>query len=213
MITFDESIKLIKKYDLPIVKTFYSLDLGRLKNAFLKMEKPVVLKVYSPDIIHKTDVGCLVSEIYTLTQLKDAYKRILKNAFSFNPNARIDAFILQETAKGIELIIGAKKDETFGKIILFGLGGIYAEIFEDVAIRALPIDESQADSMIKQIKGFKILSGYRGKKYNLDALRQLILKVAKLFEEQKIKEIDLNPVFLDEKDAKIVDWKFYEEKL
>ena len=209
MIAFEESMKLIKKYDLPIVKTFASLDFTKLKTAFSKMEKPVVLKVYSPDITHKTDVGCLVSGIYTLTQLKDAYKKILKNTFSFNQNARIDAFILQETAKGIELIIGAKNDETFGKIILFGLGGIYAETFEDVATRVLPIDEIQVDSMIKQIKGFKILSGYRGKKYNLEALKQLILKVAKLFEEEEIKEIDLNPVFLDEKDAKIVDWKFY----
>jgi len=209
MITFEEGIRLIKKYDLPIVKTFASLDFKEIKKAFKKMEKPVVLKVYSPDIIHKTDVGCLVSGIYTLTQLKDAYKKILKNAFSFNPNARIDAFILQETAKGVELIIGAKNDETFGKIILFGLGGIYAEIFEDVAIRVLPIDKSQVDLMIRQIKGFKILSGYRGKKYNLEALKHLILKAAKLFEEEEIKEVDLNPVFLDEKDVKIVDWKFY----
>jgi len=213
MITFDESMKLIKKYDLPIVKTFASLDFTKLKTAFSKMEKPIVLKVYSPDIVHKTDVGCLVSGIYTLAQLKEAYKKILKNVFSFNPNARIDAFILQETAKGIELIIGAKKDETFGKIILFGLGGVYTEIFEDIAIRVLSIDESQVDSMIKQIKGYKILSGFRGKKYNLEALKQLILKVAKLFEKEKIKEIDLNPVFLNEKSAKIVDWKFYKEKL
>lgn len=209
MIAFEESIELIRKYELPVVKTFHSLDFNELKKAFSKMEKPVVVKVYSPDIIHKTDAGCLVSGIYSLSQLKDAYKKILRNAFSFNPNARIDAVVLQESAKGIELIIGAKNDETFGKIILFGLGGIYAEIFEDVAIRVLPIDEEQADSMIKQIKGFKILSGYRGKKYNLEALKRLILKVAKLFEEEEIKEIDLNPVFLDEEDAKIADWKFY----
>jgi len=209
MIGFEESMELIRKYELPVVKTFHSLDFNELKKAFLKMEKPVVLKVYSSDIIHKTDAGCLVSGIYSLSQLKDAYKKILRNAFSFNPNARIDAFVLQESAKGIELIIGAKNDETFGKIILFGLGGIYTEIFEDVAIRVLPIDEEQADSMIKQIKGFKILRGYRGKKYNLEALKRLILKIAKLFEEEEIKEIDLNPVFLDEEDAKIADWKFY----
>jgi len=209
MISFEESMKLIKKYDLPIVKTFASLDFNELKKAFQKMEKPAVLKVYSPDIIHKTDAGCLVSGIYTLSQLKDAYKKILRNAFSFNPNARIDAFVLQEIAKGIELIIGTKNDETFGKIILFGLGGIYTEIFEDVAIRVLPLDEMQVESMIRQIKGYKILSGYRGKKYNLEALKQLIIKVAELFEKESIKEIDLNPVFLDEKEAKIVDWKFY----
>ena len=209
MIAFEESMELIRKYELPVVKTFHSLDFNELKKAFSKMEKPVVLKVYSSDIIHKTDAGCLVSGIYSLSQLKDAYKKILRNAFSFNPNARIDAFVLQESAKGIELIIGAKNDETFGKIILFGLGGIYTEIFEDVAIRVLPIDEEQADSMIKQIKGFKILRGYRGKKYNLEALKRLILKIAKLFEEEEIKEIDLNPVFLDEEDAKIADWKFY----
>jgi len=209
MISLKESLKLIKKYKLPIVKSFYSLDFEKIKRAFLKMKKPVVLKVYSPDIVHKTDVGCLVSGIYSLNQLKDAYKKILKNAFSFNPNARIDAFVLQESAKGIELIVGAKSDETFGKIILFGLGGIYTEIFEDVSIRVLPIDEKDVDSMIKQIRGFKILSGYRGKKYNLEDLKKLILKVAKLFEKEDIREIDFNPIFLDEKEAKIADWKFY----
>jgi len=209
MISFEESMKLIKKYNLAIAKTYASLDFNELRKAFQKMEKPVILKVYSPDIIHKTDAGCLFSGIYTLSQLKDAYKKILRNAFSFNPNARIDAFILQESAKGIELIIGAKSDETFGKIILFGLGGIYTEIFEDVAIRVLPINEMQVESMIRQIRGFKILNGYRGKKYNLESLKELIMKVAWLFEKERIKEIDLNPVFLDEKEAKIVDWKFY----
>jgi acyl-CoA synthetase (NDP forming) len=209
MIGLKESFKLIKKYKLPIVKTFASLDFEKLRKSSLKMRKPVVLKVYSPDIVHKTDVGCLVTGINSLGQLKEAYKKILRNAFSFNPNARIESFLMQESAKGIELIIGAKNDETFGKIILFGLGGIYTEVFEDIAIRVLPIDENQVDSMIRQIKGFKILSGYRGKRYNLDALKELILKVSKLFENENIKEIDLNPVFLDEKGAKIVDWKFY----
>jgi acyl-CoA synthetase (NDP forming) len=94
MISFEESMKLIKKYDLQIVKTFASLDFNELKKAFQKMEKPAILKVYSPDIIHKTDADCLVSGIYTLSQLKDAYNKILRNAFSFNPNARIDAFVL-----------------------------------------------------------------------------------------------------------------------
>jgi succinyl-CoA synthetase beta subunit len=209
MISLKESFKLIKKYKLPIVKTFASLDFEKLRKSFLKMKKPIVLKVYSPDIIHKTDVGCLITGINNLSQLREAYKKILKNVFSFNPNARIESFLMQESAKGVELIIGTKIDETFGKIILFGLGGIYTEVFEDIAIRVLPINENQADSMIKQIKGFKILSSYRGKRYNLGALKELILKVAKLFENENIKEVDLNPVFLDEKEAKIVDWKFY----
>ena len=209
MISFNESLKLIRKYKLPIVKSFHSLEFNELKKAFVKMNKPVVLKVYSPDIIHKTDVGCIVSEIYTITQLKDAYRKIRKNVFSFNSSARIDAFVLQETVRGLELIIGAKNDETFGKLILFGLGGIYTEVFEDVAIRVLPISESEIDSMIKQINSFKILSGYRGNIYNLKVLKKLIMKVAKLFENENLKEIDLNPVFLNDKGAKIVDWKFY----
>jgi succinyl-CoA synthetase beta subunit len=209
MISLKESLEIIEKYELPIVKTFASLDFDELKKAFTKFEKPAVLKVYSPDIAHKTEMGCLVSGIYTLSQLRKAYKTILNNTFSFNPNARIEAFLLQETAQGIEIIVGAKRDATFGNIILFGLGGIYTEVFEDVSIRVLPVDENQIDSMIKQVKSFRILSGYRGKKFNLNALKNLLFKVSILFEREEIREIDLNPVFLNEKEARIVDWKFY----
>jgi hypothetical protein len=209
MISLKESLEIIEKYELPIVKTFASLDFNELKKAFAKFEKPVVLKIYSPDIAHKTEIGCLVSGIYTLSQLRKAYKSILSNTFSFNPNARIEAFLLQETAHGIEIIVGAKRDATFGNIILFGLGGIYTEVFEDVSIRVLPVDENQIDSMIKQVKSFRILSGYRGKKFNLNALKNLLFKVSTLFEREEIMEIDLNPVFLNEKEARIVDWKFY----
>jgi len=209
MITFKESLSLIRKYKLPIVKTYASLDFNDLIKHFEKMRKPLILKVYSPDIVHKTDIGCLVSEIYTKSQLKEAYKRILKNAFSFSVNVRIECFLMQEVERGIELIVGAKNDETFGKIVLFGLGGIYAEVLEDVAIRALPIDERDIDSMLKQIKGFKILSGYRGKKFDLESLKLLILKLSRLIEREEIKEVDLNPVFINERGVRIADWKFY----
>ncbi|MGC8993640.1 MAG: acetate--CoA ligase family protein [Candidatus Aenigmatarchaeota archaeon] len=209
MLTFEKSLKILKKWKIPIVKTFYSLELKDLEKAFDRMRKPSVLKVYSPDIIHKTEIGCIYTDIKTKNELREAYEKILKNVFSFNKNARIEAFLLQEKIDGIELIIGAKNDENFGKIILFGLGGIYAEIFKDISIRVLPIKEKDVESMIKQIKGYKILKGYRGKKFNLEALKKLILKTAKLFENENIKEIDFNPVFLNEKEARVVDWKFY----
>ncbi|MGC9059207.1 MAG: acetate--CoA ligase family protein [Candidatus Aenigmatarchaeota archaeon] len=209
MLTLEKSLKILKKWKIPIVKTFYSLELKDLEKAFDRMRKPSVLKVYSPDIIHKTEIGCIYTDIKTKNELREAYEKILKNVFSFNKNARIEAFLLQEKIDGIELIIGAKNDENFGKIILFGLGGIYAEIFKDISIRVLPIKEKDVESMIKQIKGYKILKGYRGKKFNLEALKKLILKTAKLFENESIKEIDFNPVFLNEKEARVVDWKFY----
>ncbi|MGC9200745.1 MAG: acetate--CoA ligase family protein [Candidatus Aenigmatarchaeota archaeon] len=209
MLTLEKSLKILKKWKIPIVKTFYSLELKDLEKAFDRMRKPSVLKVYSPDIIHKTEIGCIYTDIKTKNELREAYEKILKNVFSFNKNARIEAFLLQEKIDGIELIIGAKNDENFGKIILFGLGGIYAEIFKDISIRVLPIKEKDVESMIKQIKGYKILKGYRGKKFNLEALKKLILKTAKLFENENIKEIDFNPVFLNEKEARVVDWKFY----
>jgi acyl-CoA synthetase (NDP forming) len=209
MLTLEKSLKILKKWKIPIVKTFYSLELKDLEKAFDRMRKPSVLKVYSPDIIHKTEIGCIYTDIKTKNELREAYEKILKNVFSFNKNARIEAFLLQEKIDGIELIIGAKNDENFGKIIIFGLGGIYAEIFKDISIRVLPIKEKDVESMIKQIKGYKILKGYRGKKFNLEALKKLILKTAKLFENENIKEIDFNPVFLNEKEARVVDWKFY----
>lgn len=209
MLNFKESEKLLKKWKIPTVKTFSSLKLEDLERAFEKMKKPLVLKIFSPDIIHKTEIGCVYTNIKTREELRKAYKKILRNVFSFNKNTRIETFLLQESAEGIELIIGAKNDENFGKMILFGLGGIYAEIFKDVSIRILPVKEEDVEKMIKQIKGYRIIKGYRGKKFNIEALKKLLLKTAKLFENEKIKELDFNPVFLDEREAKVADWKFF----
>ena len=205
-LSYKKAYALLKKYKIPLVKSYFFLQLNELSKP-IKFDRPYVLKVDSPDILHKTDAGCVITNIKTNSELKSSLKGIMVNAFNYNPNARIESFVLQEQVSGLELIVGSKLDKTFGKIILFGLGGIFTEVYNDVAIRALPLTEKDIDSMIKEIRAYKILKGYRGKTYNLNALKNLISSVAELLENEPIEEMDLNPVILNEKSALVADWR------
>lgn len=133
-------------------------------------------------------------------ELKNAYNEILENAKSYNIHSEIEGVIVQEMLpKGLELIFGINKDPQFGHTIMFGLGGIYVEIFEDIALRLVPIDRGQAYSMILETKVSKVLTGARGKNYNIDEVVDILLKLSKLVQDHKeIEEIDINPFILYE---------------
>jgi len=203
----EKSLQLMAKYKIPFVKTVLCKTLDELLLTASHLTPPFVLKLQSPDIIHKTDVGGVVTKIKSIEELKEAYKKIISNVKKVRPNARIEGFILQRYVDGLEVIVGGKIDPTFGKIILFGLGGIFTEVFEDTAIRVVPIGGKDARSMITEIKAYKILKGFRGKTYNIKSLVDVLLRTSKLLEHEDIKEMDFNPVIVNEKEAKVVDWR------
>ncbi|MCS7093858.1 MAG: acetate--CoA ligase family protein [Candidatus Aenigmarchaeota archaeon] len=207
MIGFKESLSILKKYKIPICRSYFSLDLSVLEKRMKNLEK-AVLKVYSRDVIHKTEMGAIMTDIRGVDELRRAYKKILENVFSFKDDARIESFVLQEQVKGLEVIIGGKTDEVFGKVIVFGAGGIYTEIYRDVSLRSLPLRKDDVEDMVRQTKVYEILRGYRGKKYDFTSLYNLILKSARMFLKEKIKEFDFNPVIVTEKGAYVVDWRF-----
>ncbi|MDH3344798.1 MAG: acetate--CoA ligase family protein, partial [Desulfobacteraceae bacterium] len=159
---------------------------------------PVALKISSPDILHKSDVGGVHLNLSSAEAVEDAYDDLLAAVHNNCPESRIDGVLVSKMAPpGMEVIVGMNRDPQFGPIILFGLGGIMVEIFQDVSLRLLPLTKNEAVSMIQEIKGYGLISGYRGRPaVDEHALAECLLTVARLAERSPdIIEIDLNPVF------------------
>ncbi|MFA5322326.1 MAG: GNAT family N-acetyltransferase [Smithella sp.] len=159
-----------------------------------KIGFPIVMKIVSPDVVHKTDAGGVKLNLTNTEEVRKAYNEILET-FKYQ---HVEGVTIQKMAKpGIEAIIGVTRDPSFGPLIMFGLGGVFVEVLRDVSFRILPITEKDASEMIAEIRGAAILEGYRGKAVDLESLGQLLLKISRLVvENNEISEIDLNPLFL-----------------
>lgn len=169
---------------------------------------PVVMKVISPDIVHKSDVGGVVTGIESPDDAETAYHTIMRNAAVHAPEATIIGIIVEkQMPEGLEVLIGGKTDPSFGKIITFGLGGKLVELLQDVAIRVLPVDEDDIRTMIREIEGYRLIRGYRGEPpKDEEAIVQVIAKMTRLFTEDRgIREFDLNPVIVYEEGISVVD--------
>jgi acetate---CoA ligase (ADP-forming) subunit beta len=168
----------------------------------------VVLKVASPDITHKTDAGGVKVGLKNKAEVRKAYTEIMSSVKLKYPKAKIDGVSVQAVAPpGVEIIIGMFKDPQFGPVIMFGLGGIFVEVLKDVSFRIIPIVRRDAAEMIKEIKGYALLNGYRGHEpANIPSLEDILLKVSDFVDKNPgIKEIDLNPVFAYKDSAIAVD--------
>jgi acetyl-CoA synthetase (ADP-forming) len=173
-----------------------------------KIGYPIVLKIVSPDIVHKSDAGGVKVNLKTASEVAAAYKTIIENAKKYKADAQIVGVLVQEMApSGIEVIIGAVKDATFGPTVMVGLGGIFVELLKDVNFRVAPFTAEDAKEMITKLKAFPLLNGYRGSQpADLDALTKTICNVSRLvMEHPEIKELDLNPVMAYPKGANTVD--------
>lgn len=159
-----------------------------------KIGFPVVMKIVSPDVVHKTDAGGVKLNIASTEEARRAYRDILET-FKYQ---HIEGVAVQRMARsGIEAIIGVTRDPSFGPLIMFGLGGVFVEVLRDVSFRILPITEKDAAEMINDIRGSDILKGYRGQAVDLESLKKLLLKISRLVvENPEIQELDLNPLFL-----------------
>jgi len=169
---------------------------------------PVVLKIASPDITHKSDAGGVKTGLKNGAEVRKAYREIMVSVRQKYPKAKIEGVAVQSMARpGIEIIIGMNKDAQFGPVIMFGLGGIFVEVLKDVSFRLIPILPRDAEQMIKEIKGYALLNGYRGQEpAHIPSLVDILLKVSDLVEKTPgIKEIDLNPVFAYKDSAVAVD--------
>ena len=175
-----------------------------------KIGYPVVLKVVSPDITHKSDVGGVVLDINSAKDAKEAYRKIMENVRKRAPSARIVGILVQEMVPwGLEVIVGATRDATFGPVIMFGLGGIFVEVLKDVSFRIAPLASEDIETMIREIKSYRILEGYRGEPpRDVDAIKDILRKTSELMMKlEDVQDLDLNPIMVYErgKGAKIAD--------
>jgi len=165
------------------------------------------MKIVSPDIIHKTDVGGVILNIHSEEEVLRSYKQILENVKRKVPKARVYGILVEEMAKpSIEVIVGCIKDRQFGHAIMFGLGGVFVEVLEDITFRIVPITRYDAEEMIREVKGYKVLKGYRGFKADIDSIVEVLLKVSEMVSDIGIiNQLDLNPIYVYERGAKVVD--------
>jgi acyl-CoA synthetase (NDP forming) len=193
-----EAKEQLRKAGLPVIETRLASSRHEAILLARDMGFPLVMKVVSPDIVHKTDAGGVKLGLANITQVETAYREIMSSVRNNAPQARIDGVSIQKMAPiGTELIIGMNQDEQFGPVIMFGLGGILVEILRDVSFRLVPLNLRDAAEMVREIKGFRLLQGYRGREpVNLSLLEELIVKISDYIEKNPhIKELDLNPLF------------------
>ena len=173
-----------------------------------KIGFPVVLKIASPDISHKSDAGGVKVGLKNKDEVARAHQEIMSSVKQKFPSAKIEGVSVQNMARpGTEVIIGMTKDAQFGPVLMFGLGGVWVEVLKDVAFRIVPLTRRDASEMIKEIKGYPLLEGYRGSEpANITVLEDLLLKISDFMEKTpEIKEMDLNPIFAYKDGAVAVD--------
>jgi len=206
----EEGHEILKAYGLPLPES----GLAKNENEAVKLAKkigyPVVLKIVSPQIIHKSDAGGVKVNLKNDSEVKKAFNEIITNAKKYNKKAEIKGVLVVEMVKGgKEMIIGSKLEPGFGPVIMLGLGGIYVEVLKDVTFRLAPITDIEADEMIESIKMKKLLEGVRGEKSSdIKKLSECIQRLSQLVTDFKeIKELDMNPVLVLEKGkgCKILD--------
>jgi len=203
-----ESKELLKRAGIPVVEARLATTKKQAVSMGKELGFPVVLKVISADVIHKSDSGGVRLGLGNSTQVGRAYSDIMSSVRQRHPQATIQGISVQPMAPpGIEVIIGMSTDPQFGPVIMFGLGGVLVEILKDVSFRIVPVTRRDAAEMVREIKGYPVLAGFRGQKpASVPALEELIVKVSQFIERNpQIRELDLNPVFAYENKAVAVD--------
>lgn len=200
---------LLKKYGIPVAE--HHLAKGPVQAAsFAEREGyPVVMKISSEDVMHKTEIGAVETGISSRKEAVDAYERIIGNVRKAYPKASIDGVLVQKMAKGHELIVGAKEDPQFGPVLMFGMGGVFVEALKDVTFRVIPLERKDVQEMIKEIRGYRILQGVRGQKaIDFRALEDCLLSVSDMVwktRNPRIRELDINPLFANSEGLLAVD--------
>ena len=201
VLDFEKTKKLLLEYKIPFPKTELAISKKQALFFAEKIGYPVAIKTSLP-ILHKTDVNGVITGINNRKEMEEAWNRINKKEV-----------LVQKMVKGKEIILGMKKDPQFGPVLMAGFGGIFVELFKDVSFRIAPINEKQGLEMLKELKSFSVLKGFRGDKgVNIKEIVRVIVNLSKLSLDKNIKEIDFNPLIADEKKAFVVDAKIIYER-
>jgi acetyl-CoA synthetase (ADP-forming) len=196
------------EYGIPVTRFKVASNENEAAEYAEEIGYPVVLKIVSPDVIHKSDAGGVMLNLKNSADVSNAYAKIIENVKKYNAKAKIVGLLVQEMApQSTEVIVGAIKDPQFGPTVMFGLGGIFVEILKDVSFRIAPLTLDDAKEMITEVKAYPLLTGFRNTPpADIDALVKILLNTSRLvMHNPEIKELDLNPVIAYQKGATTVD--------
>ncbi|MDI6820528.1 MAG: acetate--CoA ligase family protein [Candidatus Hodarchaeaceae archaeon] len=197
-----EAKQVLAAWGVPVARTELAGDAAEAVRIARELRYPVVMKIASPDIVHKSDAGGVRVGLSSELEVRQAFDEIVANARAYKPDANILGVVVQEyLPQAMEVIIGTLQDPSFGATVMFGLGGVWVEVLKDVSFRLAPLDAGDAREMIQEIKGHPVLMGVRGEpQADIGALIDILQKVGRLAHEfPGIAEMDLNPVFLFER--------------
>jgi len=204
------------EYGIPTPEFAVALNAHEAVEHAEKLGYPIVLKIVSPEILHKTEAGGVLVGLKNTAEVEDGYRKIMESARSYKPSAKLLGVLVQKMAPpSTEVIVGGLKDPQFGQTLMFGLGGIFVEVLKDVTFRVAPIEEREAREMIKEIKAYPVLKGYRNQPpADEEAIVKILLRASNLImENPEINQMDLNPIMVYQKGASVVDARIILEDL
>ena len=202
----EAALEVLRAYDFPLVPGVLTHDTGAAEAAAVKMGFPLVLKIISPEWLHKSDMGGVVLNIATAAELQQAYQNLQAGFQEKTPAGTLEGILVQKQVQGV-LLLGLKRDPQFGPVLVAGAGGIYTEVLKDVARALVPVDLESANKLLKTLKIYPILQGIRGQAgVNMTALAETMVKLSCLaIDYPEIQELDLNPVVADPQACWCVD--------
>jgi acetyl-CoA synthetase (ADP-forming) len=203
-----EAYDVLSSYGIPVASYSLAKSTDEVKLVAHKIGYPLVLKIVSPDIIHKSDVGGVKLNITDDEQLRRSYEALIDDTRKNAPNAKIAGVLVEKMMpKSVEVVVGMIRDQSFGPTIMFGLGGVLVEIMKDVVFRIAPVSREESFDMIKKVKGYPLLVGYRGSmSLDIESLAELISNVSRIaMDIPEIDQMDLNPIIVYDKGLTVVD--------
>ncbi len=201
MLSAEQAYALLRKYRIKAVNTGLAKTFPEAELLAENIGFPLILKIDAAQIVHKTDVGC-VRIAYSQDKLGEVYKEVTSNARKITKE--INGVLVQEFVRGLEAITGSAMDGQFGKVMMFGSGGVLTQIFKDVSFRLVPISKEDAESMIDDTKVSQLLN-YRGSNIDKNKIVDVLLKLNNLVQNENIHEMDINPLFLNDNGAFAAD--------
>ncbi len=203
-----QAIQLVQTYGIPYVGHGMAHSAEEAVQIAQQLGYPVVLKIVSPDVLHKSDAGGVALGLQTASEVHLAYERVLEAVIAHLPEAEIRGMLVcQQAPAGLEVIVGALQDALFGSTVMFGLGGVFTEVLQDVSFRIAPLERHDAMEMMQEIRGFPLLAGARSRTpCDVEALADLLLTISEVIVARPdIHELDLNPVRVYDRGLAVLD--------
>lgn len=201
-----DAFNFLEKEGFPVLRNVLAKDEDEAARMASEIGFPVALKISSPDVVHKTETGGIILALKDDSEVTEAFKKITGAFLSDHPEKRLEGVIVQQMGSGLELIVGVLKDQQFGPVLMFGLGGIFVEAMKDVSFRCIPIEARDAKEMVEELQAYNALKNPRKETIDLSVIEDFLLQISRLVEKHRgIYEMDLNPVFVSSRGISICD--------